>query len=79
MVDRLRSAAEELEAPHCPTCHIEMRWFRSELVQDAPVSVIAHQFICPNCHRAGRLETKFTPTRIQPDKLAAPRFFATAA
>lgn len=34
MVDRLRSAAEQLEAPTCPDCRIEMRWYRSELLAD---------------------------------------------
>lgn len=79
MVDRLRSATEHLEAPICPACRIEMRWFRSELVRDEPNPVIAHLFVCPNCKGADRTETKFTPVRVPPDKLSAPRFAAQAA
>ncbi|WP_339036055.1 hypothetical protein WHZ78_33500 [Bradyrhizobium symbiodeficiens] len=59
MVDRLRSAAEQLEAPTCPDCHIEMRWYRSELLADEPVPVIAHLFVCPHCKRAGQTDTTF--------------------
>ena len=79
MVDRLKTATEHLEAPGCPNCLIEMRWFSSRLVSDEPVSVIEHHFICPNCKRTERAETKFMPVRVPPDKLAAPRFFAVAA
>lgn len=79
MVDRLKSATEDLEAPICPTCLIEMKWFRSELVQDEPEALIAHLFVCPNCKRADRTETKLKPTRAPPDKLSAPRFVARAA
>ncbi|QQO15149.1 hypothetical protein JJB99_02860 [Bradyrhizobium diazoefficiens] len=79
MVDRLKSATEHLEAPICPTCHIEMKWFRSELVRDEPEVLIAHLFVCPNCKRADRTETKLQPARTPPDKLSAPRFIARAA
>ena len=79
MVDRLRNATEHMEAPVCPGCHVEMRWFRSELVRDAPISVIAHEFICPHCGRPGRSETKFKPAEVPPDKLAAPSPLARAA
>lgn len=40
MVDRLRQAADLLEAPICPKCLIEMSWFRSELVRVKPTSLI---------------------------------------
>jgi hypothetical protein len=76
VVDRLKSAAEHLEAPGCPNCRIEMRWFSSKLVADEPESVIEHEFICPNCERLGRSRTKFMPARVLPDKLSAP--FVTA-
>ena len=59
-MDRLKDAAEHLEAPDCPNCRIAMRWFRSELVRDSGVSMIAHLFICPNCKRARRIDTKST-------------------
>jgi len=76
MVDRLKSATEHLEAPGCPNCRIEMRWFSSKLVRDDPDAVIEHEFICPNCKRAERAQTPFTPIRVLPDKLSAPRAVA---
>ncbi|WP_298242307.1 hypothetical protein [uncultured Bradyrhizobium sp.] len=79
MVDRLRSAAEQLEAPTCPGCHVEMRWFRSELLADEPVPVIAHLFVCPHCKRATKTDTIFRDTSAPPEKLSAPRFIAQAA
>ncbi len=79
MVDRLKSATEHLEAPGCPNCYIEMRWFSSQLVSDDPEPFIEHWFTCPNCTRAERVQTKFTPTRVLPDKLSAPRFSVVAA
>lgn len=79
MVDRLRSAAEHLEAPICPDCHIEMRWYRSELLADEPVPVIAHLFVCPHCKRAAQADTIFKATPGPPDRLSAPRFMAHAA
>lgn len=79
MVDRLKSSTEHLEAPTCPDCHLEMKWFRSELVRESPTSVIAHEFVCPNCKRPDKIETKFNPIVVPPDKLSAPRFFADAA
>lgn len=78
MVDRLRSAAEQLEAPICPDCHIEMKWFRSELLADEPTPIIAHLFVCPHCKRASRAETIFKGAQVPPDKLSAPRFVAYA-
>lgn len=79
MVDRLRGAAENLEAPTCPNCLIEMRWFRSELVRDMPTTVIAHQFVCPSCERTRRVDTAFKAVVVPPDKLAGPRDWADAA
>ncbi|MGX1164256.1 glutaredoxin [Bradyrhizobium sp. USDA 372] len=73
-MDGLRNALERLEAPDCPNCHVAMRWFRSELVRDAREPFIAHLFLCPNCKRAQQTDTTFTPLRVPPDKLAAPRF-----
>jgi hypothetical protein len=79
MVDRLRSAAEQLEAPICPDCHIEMKWFRSELLADEPTPIIAHLFVCPHCKRAAKADTMFTGGQAPRDKLSAPRFMAYAA
>jgi hypothetical protein len=79
MVDRLKSATEHLKAPGCPNCHIEMRWFSSQLVIDDPEPYVEHRFICPNCQRAERVQTELTPIRVRPDKLSAPRFVAAAA
>jgi hypothetical protein len=76
MVDRLRSAAEHLEAPTCADCHIEMRWYRSELLADGPLPVIAHLFVCPHCKRAAQADTIFKGVPAPPDKLSAPRFSA---
>jgi len=78
MVDRLRSAAEQLEAPICPDCHIEMKWFRSELLADEPTPIIAHLFLCPHCKRAAQADTVFKSTQAPPGKRAAPRFLARA-
>ena len=73
-MDRLIEALGHLDPPHCPNCRITTRWFRSELVRDTPESIIAHLFVCSNCKRAQRSDTKFTPMRVPPDKLASPRF-----
>ncbi|MEY9364565.1 uncharacterized protein YbaR (Trm112 family) [Bradyrhizobium yuanmingense] len=79
MVDRLRSAAEQLEAPVCPDCHVEMKWFRSELLSDEPTPVIAHLFVCPHCKRASQANTVFRRGQTTPDRLSAPRFISSAA
>lgn len=73
-MDLLKKALGDLEAPICPNCHLNMRWFRSELVRDTPPAIIAHLFVCPNCKRAQRTDTKLTSPPVPPDKLAAPRF-----
>ena len=73
-MDVLKQAAEHLEAPDCPNCQTAMRWFRSELVRDAPAPIIASLFVCPNCKRATRSDSKLAPARGLPDKLAVPRF-----
>jgi glutaredoxin len=56
-----------------------MRWYRSELLADEPVPIIAHLFVCPHCKRAERTNTIFKGTQGPPDKLSAPRFVACAA
>lgn len=72
-MDRLRRALGQLEVPVCPNCHIDMRWFRSELVRDNPRPIIAHLFVCPNCKRAQRQDSKVTPDRVNPGKLSSQR------
>jgi hypothetical protein len=79
MVDRLRSAAEHLEAPTCPDCHIEMRWYRSELLAEEPIPIIAHLFVCPHCKRVAQADTMFKGIQGSLGKLSAPRFLAHAA
>ncbi len=70
---RLKDSLEHLDNPSCPNCQIAMRWFRSELVRDNPTTMIAHLFVCPNCKRAHRQDTDFTPVIVPPDKLAGSR------
>ena len=76
MVDRLKRAAEHLEAPTCPDCHIEMTWYRSELLANDPVPVIAHLFVCPHCKRTARADTLFNKAGGPPEQLSAPCFVA---
>ena len=72
MVDRLKQSLDQLETPICPNCHVEMRWSRSTLVADAPVTN-AHLFQCPNCNRVAETKSQMTITPTRPDKLSAPR------
>ena len=73
-MNRLTNAPGKLEAPDCSYCHVGMRWFRSELVQDEQEAIIAHLFVCPNCKRAHRVDTGFTPVRVPADELSAARW-----
>ncbi|MGY4236937.1 uncharacterized protein with PIN domain [Bradyrhizobium sp. USDA 4449] len=72
-MERLRDSLAELEAPVCPNCHVGMKWFRSELVQDDVQPLIAHLFVCPNCKSAQRRDSKVEAVRIPPKKLLSPR------
>ena len=72
-MERLKNSLGHLEAPVCPNCHLGMRWFRSELVQDDAQPLIAHLFVCPNCKSAQRRDSKAEPVRIPPEKLLSPR------
>ena len=78
MVDRLKQSLDQLETPICPNCHVEMRWSRSTLVADAPVT-IAHLFQCPNCNRVAETKSQMTVTPTPPEKLSAPRCEGRAA
>ena len=77
---RLKHSLEDLEAPTCPTCGIEMRWHRSELVRFDPVTNL-HLFNCLTCFLLAESETVSEPVWVSPDKLAVAglRFFALAA
>src|SRR5437879_13646447 len=77
---RLKHSLEDLEAPTCPTCGIEMQWHRSELVRFVPVTNL-HLFNCPTCFLLAESETVGEPVWVSPDKLtvAGFRFFALAA
>ena len=79
-MDRLKYSLEDLEAPTCPTCGIEMQWHRSELVRFVPVTNL-HLFNCPTCFLLAESETVDEPVSVSPDKLtvAGFRFFALAA
>ena len=72
-MERLKDSLGRLEVPVCPNCHLGMRWFRSELVQDDAQPLIAHLFICPICKRAQRQDSAVTPARAPPKKLLSPR------
>jgi hypothetical protein len=48
VVDRLKRSLEQIEAPICPSCQTEMKWFQSSLLSVEPVT-IKHQFSCPKC------------------------------
>jgi hypothetical protein len=79
-MDRLKHSLEDLEAPTCPTCGIEMQWHRSELVRFVPVTNL-HLFNCPTCFLLAESETVGEPVWVSSDKLtvAGFRFFAVAA
>ena len=75
-MDRLKHSLEELETPTCPTCGIEMQWYRSELVRFVPVTNL-HLFNCPSCFLWAESETV---KELTPELAAAGfRFFALAA
>ena len=80
VMDRLKHSLEDREAPTCPTCGVEMQWYRSELVRFVPVTNL-HLFNCPTCFLLAESETVNEPVWVSPDKLAVAgfRFFAHAA
>ena len=79
MVDRLKRSIEDLEPPTCVHCHVEMKWYRSDMISSSPI-VINHHFACPTCNRISerRSEAAAEP-KIPPGKLSAPRWTRTAA
>ena len=56
----LRKSIEQLSAPICPECAVEMAWYRSML--RAAEQVIAHVFVCPRC---GSVAESTTPVRLR--------------
>ena len=67
--DRLKHSLEDREAPTCPTCGIEMQWYRSELVRFVPITNL-HLFNCPTCFLLAESET----VRRSPDKFSVAHF-----
>ena len=73
MVDRLKRSLEQVEAPICPNCRIEMKWYRSTLVGTDPITIM-HLFTCPNCQRVADVESTVGADSLPPPhKLSAPR------
>ena len=72
MVDNLRKATQELEAPICPKCLVEMKWYSSTRVSQSPL-VVEHAFTCDGCGRLARTKTtiKDAPA-VPPSKLSMP-------
>lgn len=80
MVDSLRRSIEGLEAPTCPGCHIDMKWYRSFLASQSPL-IITHFFACSNCNRISETQTVVKGDAAPPPKkLSAPpnRFMCAA-
>jgi hypothetical protein len=73
VMDRLNHSLEELEAPTCPNCGIEMQWYRSELVRFVPMTNL-HLFNCPTCCLLAEAETVNEPVCVSTDKLAVAGF-----
>jgi hypothetical protein len=51
----LRRSIEQVAAPICNSCTIEMAWSRSSLV--AAEKAILHVFVCPRCDAIGETKT----------------------
>jgi hypothetical protein len=71
-MDRLKHSLEELDAPTCPNCGIE-------LVRFVPLTNL-HLFNCPTCFLLAEAETVNEPVWVSSDKFpdAGFRFFALA-
>jgi hypothetical protein len=74
MMDRLKSALEQLALPICPNCFIETRWVRSTLVAPEPVA-IEHHFTCLSCDQVAEATTKL-PTGSKPSRKLTPPWAA---
>jgi hypothetical protein len=51
----LRRSIEQVAAPICDACNVEMAWSRSQLV--AAENSILHVFICPRCQKISETKT----------------------
>ena len=79
MVHKLKQSLEQLVAPVCPGCNVEMTWSRSALVEASPIT-ITHIFQCANCNRMAKTTSELkSSTIVPPDKLFAPRHVAGPA
>jgi hypothetical protein len=54
-METLRQSVEQLVAPICEACDLEMTWSRSALV--AAEQAIHHVFACPRCNGIGQVVT----------------------
>ncbi|WP_035724496.1 hypothetical protein [Bradyrhizobium sp. ARR65] len=78
MVDSLKRSLEQVEAPTCPSCRIQMKWYRSTLIATDPVT-ITHSFACPNCERIAQINSVVSEDSTPPPrKLSAPRIQCAA-
>lgn len=68
----LKRSLDEIEPPTCPNCHIEMKWYRSVKVAEAPLT-IDHFFMCPHCSRVSEMRSIVrAQSSGPPSKLSAP-------
>jgi hypothetical protein len=51
----LRRSIDQVAAPICNSCNVEMAWSRSALV--AAEKAILHVFICPRCDKISETKT----------------------
>jgi hypothetical protein len=54
-METFRQSLEQLAAPICGSCNVEMAWSRSAIV--AAEKAILHVFICPRCNEIGETKT----------------------
>jgi hypothetical protein len=73
VMDRLKHSLQDREMPTCPTCGIEMQWYRSELVRFVPKTTL-HLFNCPTCFLLAESETVNELVWIPSKKLAVAGF-----
>jgi predicted RNA-binding Zn-ribbon protein involved in translation (DUF1610 family) len=59
-MDILRQSIEQLAAPICDACKVEMAWSRSTLV--AAEQTILHVFACPICGELTQTKTPIKPS-----------------
>lgn len=79
MVEKLKNSLENLDPPECPHCRVEMKWYRSELVQSDP-AYIEHHFMCASCNRTAKRRDKVEDRSgpLPPEKLSRGRYSRAA-